>query len=500
MPALDLDDYRQRAARFLERIDREQYLHLAGHKPELELEPIYAAHAGLFERPTVEALREQAAQDGDSVDERRRLRYLLHFAVDGLLGRDTRAEAEELARRESSLEVEAAGRRLPYRQVAVALANEEDAGVRAELERAREDLVESELTPLHAQALERARRALVELGWPSYTAAYSELRGLDLRALGRSARAFLDATDDVYAPAVDPRLEHAGLSPLGELRRSDLGRFFRAPGLDRGFPAERLVLTFAETMAGLGVDLKAQSNIHLDTESRPTKTPRPFCSTPRVPAEIYLVVSPVGGYDDFAALFHEGGHTEHYAHVDPQLAFEFRRLGENAVTESFAFLLEHLTADAEWLRTRLGAEDPAPAVAQARASRLVAIRWYAAKIAYELELHAEGADLERMPDRYAELIGDATRMRWSRAGFLADVDEGFYVACYLRAWVLETHWRRSLRERFGERWFESAEAGRWLRSVWSQGQRRSAEELLRTELGEELDLTAVAADLAVLPG
>ena len=35
-----------------------------------------------------------------------------------------------------------------------------------------------------------------------------------------------------------------------------------------------------------------------------------------VPDEVYLVIPRQGGRDDYAALFHEGGHTEHYANVD----------------------------------------------------------------------------------------------------------------------------------------------------------------------------------------
>ena len=58
------------------------------------------------------------------------------------------------------------------------------------------------------------------------------------------------------------------------------------------------------------------------------------------------------------------------------------------------------------------------------------------------------------------------------------MDEGFYAACYLRAWALETHWRAALEERFGERWFASPEAGEWLRGLWRHGQRLNADELL----------------------
>lgn len=487
----DLGDYRAGAERFIEEIDREYLLHLAGRKPELELAAIYERHAGLFERAAVERIRELGGRASD--EEARRLRYLLHFALDGLLGEATKEEAEQAAALEATLEV-AAG--VPYRRVAVEQANEPEGGRRAELERARNALLAERLNPIHLRALERSHAICRELGWPSYAAAYAELRQLDLGALELRTAALLAATEDVYAPVIDEQLERSLLPRLGELRRSDLPRFFRAPGLDRGFGAERLVPSLAETLAGLGIELSSQHGVHLDTASRPTKSPRAFCSPVRVPDEIHLVIAPVGGRDDFAALFHEAGHAEHYACMDRELPFEFRYLGDNAVTESFAFLLERLTENAAWLRARLGVGDPGPILVQARAVRLVMVRRYCAKLAYERELHGDEGKLEAMPDRYAELVGGATRVRWPRESWLADVDPGFYAACYLRAWALDALWRDALRERFGERWLERPAAGEWLRGLWAQGQRLCAEELAAEVLGEELSFEPLSREVA----
>ncbi len=89
------------------------------------------------------------------------------------------------------------------------------------------------------------------------------------------------------------------------------------------------------------------------------------------------------------------------------------------------------------------------------------LRRYAAKLAYELELHGGGgagaADTrtDGLAERYAELLGGALAIEWPTETYLADVDPGFYCACYLRAWALETHLRSHLRERFGPAWFES---------------------------------------------
>src|SRR5262249_49984706 len=180
------------------------------------------------------------------------------------------------------------------------------------------------------------------------------------------------------------------------------------------FPGARMVPALRRTLAGLGIDLDAQQNVTLDTESRPTKSPRAFCSTPRVPAEIYLVMPPIGGREDYAALFHEAGHAEHYGCTDASLAFEFRHLGANAVTESFAFLLEGLTANSAWLGAFLAADGAEAAVAHARAARLMMLRRYSAKIAYEVELHGPDAELESMPERYSALLGDRVRVPWPR--------------------------------------------------------------------------------------
>ena len=141
----------------------------------------------------------------------------------------------------------------------------------------------------------------------------------------------------------------------------------------------------------------------------------------------------------------------------------------------------------------LGVEDPEAAVAHARAARLVLLRRYSAKLAYELELHGGSSELDQMPARYAALLGDALRVPWPRESWLADVDEGFYAACYLQAWALEYRWRAAVRERHGESWFESAGAGEWVRGLWRQGQRLDARELLAETVGGELDFSGLAA-------
>ena len=156
-------------------MDREYYLHFAGHKEEFEIEPIYERHAGLFEREVVERLRERRRRRRAG-DERAALRYLLELAVGGFIGRETKEQETALAEREAALEIEVDGRREPYRQAAIVQANEPDPDRRAAIEEARLEAARAELNPLHLSVIERSHELARELGWPSYRAMCEELK------------------------------------------------------------------------------------------------------------------------------------------------------------------------------------------------------------------------------------------------------------------------------------------------------------------------------------
>lgn len=497
---MDLEAYRQSAEAFLAELTTEYYRHYAGLQDEYEIEPIYARHGGLFTREAVESLRVLADRGGTPPESEtgRRLRMLVDFAVEGYVGQQTKAVEAELARREAALQVAVEGEAIGFRESSVVQANEADAGRRAAIERARLELLAGELQPLYAELIERQHAAAEDLGWRSYREMCEQCKALDLGALHADTRAFRAATDAGYAPVLEPELQRTLGLGLHELARSDLPRFFRAPDQDSRFPAERLLAGFTATLDGLGIDVLHQAGVTLDLEPRPNKSPRAFCAPVHTPGEVYLMLTPVGGRDDYSVLLHEGGHTEHAAHVDPELPFEFRCLGDNAITECFAFLFQHLLDAPAWLRERLGVEDPSALVGYARAHRLVYLRRYTAKLAYELELHAAGADLgPARAARYAQLLGDAVGVAWPADMYLADVDPGFYSACYLRAWALETQLRTYLRERYGERWFACAAAGEELQGLWREGQRLTPEELLQRLGGSELTLRTLLPDVGL---
>ena len=478
---MDVDGYRAEAEAFLTAIDREYYLHFAGRKDDFEIEAIYARHARLFSREAVDGLRDAGS------------RALLRFAAEGYVEQAVKELAAEFARVEASLELSVDGETYPYRQAAVVQANEPDPARRRALENARNELVATRLNPLLRETFDRSRDLVRDLGWPSVRAMTEELSGIDLGGLAQQTESFLAATEEDYENTVEPRLRaelDIGFDALG---RADLPAFFRARSLDDVFPADRLLPTYEATLAGLGLQNGSPGNVILDAEPRPKKSPRAFCAPVRVPEEVYLVLTRIGGREDYETLMHEAGHAEHFSHVDPSLPVEHRYLGDNSVTEGFAFLFQHLTEDPAWLERHLGVSDPGPVVEQARASKLVFLRRYCAKLGYELELQGQDGP-DGLDELYARRLSDAVHVDWPRVTWLLDVDPFFYAAAYLRAWALETHLRRELRERFGELWFEDPRAGDLLRDLWRSGQREPADQLLRRLTGAELDFSALLED------
>ena len=477
---MDVGAYRGGVEAFVGELEREYVLHLSGRKETLDVEPIYDRHAALFERPAVDELVEHGARE------------LARFAAEGHIGRATKAETAELARLEATLTVEVDGEVVPYRRSSIEQSNEPDPERRAAIEAARLALVDERLNPLHAEVHERTAALARELGFAGTLAMCEELSGIDLRGLGRQCEAFLAATEASYAAVVEPELRRELGFGLDRLRRSDIAAFTRSPRLDWAFPPERLLESYERTLAGLGLD---GGGVRLDMEERPNKTPRAFCAPVRVPDEVHLVMARIGGLEDYEVLFHETGHAQHYSRIEAGLPAEARYLGDNSVTEGFAFLFQHLVATPEWLAAMLELREPSEVVRAQHAIRLVFLRRYCAKLLYEIELH--GGELNgRAPARYAELLSRAVRVEWPRSSWLTDVDAFFYAARYLRAWALETHMRGAFAERFGPRWFAEPEAGAMLRSLWREGQARDADQVLGELSGERLGLDAVARDLA----
>jgi hypothetical protein len=477
----EVDSFRRQADDFIRDLNQEFYDHYAGLKETLDLEPIYESYEEVTRLETARRLQDAPTE-------------LWRFACEGYLGNLTREHQARVAQVEAQLEATVDGRTVPYRMLRVAIANEPDRGSRERLERERIHLLDRTLNPIYLDAAEIDRRAVVELGAENYYELYRRF-GFRLDELAAACRSLLDDTERLWEREGD-RLFRARLGiGLDEARPWDIARLFRAPELDQMYPTEAMLPALHETLAGLGIDLRAQENVHLDLDVRPSKSPRAFCAPIEVPDKVMLVMQPIGGKDDWEALFHEAGHTEHYAHTDADLALEGRRLGDMAVTEAWAALLEHLVTEPAWLTRRLDVPRPGDLAHEGATSLLYYARRYSAKLLYELEFF-QAEDPRTMRTRYHEILSDALKLPVNAESYLDDIDGSFYVIGYLRSWALEAQMREFLRSEFGNDWFARREAGDLLRELWSLGQAPTADELLRDVTGATLEMASVSERIA----
>lgn len=464
-----MQDFEKQAEAFHQALYREYYLAEAGLKEQLDITPIYEHYGHLFNE---EAVRELLSAPSDGGQ-----RYLAEWVTLEYLENLVKGLTEQISNAMRKATVEWDGEQVPYHNLRPMMGNEPDMARRHRLE-ALERGVTATANEARAQRLGTLHQAATDLGFDSYVALCDRLRALRLDSLTDQMQFLLRETRAPFLQLLEESLAQLGV-PLETAAICDVLALFRGARFDALFPKQELLPALQTTLAGMGIDLSRQTNLEVDTEPRPLKTPRAFCAPIQIPDEVKLVTKPTGGPDDYESLFHEAGHAEHFVHVRRDLPFPFKRLGDNSVTESYAFLLQYLLLNREWLRQVLGIEDNHDYLRFGRFCKLWLLRRYASKLTYEQELHTQvqGADA-----RYASILGDALGVSIHTENYLADTDDAFYCAQYLRAWIFEAQLRRFIEGQFGKEWYATRDAGQYLISLWRRGQELRVEELA-TEMG-----------------
>jgi hypothetical protein len=484
-----LADFERAGETFCSALNRERYLQGAGLKRDLQLTPIYDRFRWLFDLETFHEVRSLPLDEplGDKYR-----RFLLAFIATNYLQNGVKIYSEAIAHAEASTTIPWGERELSYREAPVAWANQADPDLRHVLN----ELWRAEVEKINPQRAERHRAMLElvpDLEHGDYVELWDQLRGLQLARLTERMSDLLASTADLYRDSLRDALAAHGLTHASAWK-ADLSYVFRGPEFDTRFPKQALIPTLVGTLRDLGFELEEQRNIVLDLEPRPTKSPRAFCAPITIPGEVRLVLQPMGGHQDYDTLLHEAGHAEHFGNVDPALPFGYKWLGDNSVTEGFAFLLNYLSTDPLWLRHRLDFGDTDEYRRFTLFQKLYMLRRYATKLEYELELQ-RSSEPEPQAIRYADFFGEQLLVRYFPEEYLADVDDAFYAAQYLRAWTFEAQLREYLKKEYDEEWFRAPRSGKFLCDLWREGQKYTTDELIRFMGYDELDPEPMLAEI-----
>ena len=491
MRPLTLDRLRDEGQRFMEEVSREYYLAHAGLKATADLQGIYSRHAAILGEDALALVREEFRSAPEGSDEQRSSRLMLEWLTDSVVGRALAALDEREIEWEGTAIVRLDdGREMPYQRASIDIGNASNRAERLLIERGRARVVAAELAPLRRERFQREKDLIerMEIA-PTFNATFEALSGVDLGGLVAECEQFLRDTqamwDDVYAETVRTKLR---MDPA-DATRADALHLLRAQEFDAHFPSASMEASIRRQTSEMGIDPDARGRIIYDTGEREGKRARAFCAPVRVPSEVYLVLRPHGGQADYRTLLHELGHALHFAYTRPDYPFEWRWLGDNSVTESYAMLLDHLMHDAGWLAryTELGRRHAPTFLRTVGFEELHFLRRYCAKLIYETALYGGEVSWDSLPDLYVDRLTSATTFKYDSADAFVDVDPRFYAARYLRAWQLQALLTETLVERFNEDWWRNPHAGPWIvGSLFGEGQRELAGELAERATGRSL--------------
>ena len=451
-----------------------------GEKEVSEQAAIVARYADLFSRAQIEVLRE--AENAAAGDDRERLYRLRKTCEAGLISASLAEQEDAIENAILGSRVTFQGEELPLRGAVARLAvipSYADRDALGELERA----ASARLNPERLELITAWEEFDAELsGQPDPVARADEEKAISLRRLEEVLVAASDATTDSWVrmrerwfdrllgPERDPQPTNAHVQYLRRL----------SP-LESIYSKERSVEVCLASVRALGFDMTAIPNIRLDLEDRPQKNPRACVIASDPPGVVHLITRAQGGLADYQAFMHEAGHALHYAGVDPRLPYTFRRISrDHALTEIYSYIFEAVTREPGWHALHFGLSD-AQAEENAEATvflEALLYRRYTAKLRYELGFWSSFAEERgRSPRDYSTRLTDATGIRYDPRGYLSDMDEGFYSADYLRAWIRSAQLRAHLIGEVGDDWWRSEATGDILRALFAEGTRPTSEEI-----------------------
>lgn len=475
--------WRRNADSFMREGLYEMYLALSGKKEAPDLERVFRQYSDVLSDAVVESVLRDLRR---GVTSEPRTRMIANWLVTTLSMQDTAEDLQRVMQWQARALVDLPNGSVPYFAIDEAIRNAATTPEREVINDARAALVANELSPLVARKLARERDFAVKLGIaPSFLETWQALNGVDLVSLTMQCKEFLAATDHLWKAV---RTKSSKRAQGEEVSHAVLQMTLRPREYDSQFAAVDLQATVKSLIQGMGIDPTAGGRIIVDAEDRPGKDSRASCVSVDVPNEVYLVINPKGGQLAWSHLLHEFGHALHYAYTEENLPLEFRRFGDTALTETFAYLFDHLLHEPQWVTRALPtmSRNAVQYTGALAAEELYLVRRYCGKLIYESELYADSNNWHRLPSRYARIMTDVTGYRHLEADAFIDVDSGLYVAHYIRARQAAAALADYLRMKFGPEWWSANASGKWLvEELFAAGYKWSVDEMATRVLGRK---------------
>jgi hypothetical protein len=450
-----------------------------GEKEVSEQAAIVERYAHLYSREQLAALQE-AEEGTEDPDERERLYRLRKTCEAGLVDAEITEQEDELENKILAARITFQGEEMPLRTAQARLAVLPEYKDRDELGALQGD-ASAAFNDDRLALLQRYEQLEAEVsGIADPVERNEELKQISIRELASVLSDARAQTTEVFEPLRERWFDKLLGSERDARPWQYHGAFIRRLSpLESTYTKERATEICLRTLEQIGFDLESQPNIKLDLEDRPQKSPRASVIASDPPEVVHLITRPSGGLHDYEAFLHEAGHALHYGGCDPTLPFTFRSVSrDHALTEIYSYIAASIIKEPGWHEQHfdLSPEQAAENAEAARFTEALLFHRYVAKLEYELGFWSSfGEDDDSQPERYATLLTESTGMRYRPDNYLSDMDEGFYSADYLRAWIRSAQLRDYLKREIGAHWWQDTRTGEFLRPLFEEGTKPSSE-------------------------
>jgi len=258
-------------------------------------------------------------------------------------------------------------------------------------------------------------------------------------------------------------------------------RIFR--GIEKYFLKINPVITVKKTLRSIGFDF---SRIHFDTYDRPSKYPSPICFFVKIPDDIRVLYKSESPYFNLQSCYHETGHAIHASSIDPELNYWEKYKFSMGVAEIFSILIERLTENPFYLKD-IGITDNKvlrEVVLKNRFMELFFVVFYSANSLLKMEFWNKNLSIYETSRLYEKLIKKYMGLEvpgeyWMLHHILPE--SIMYVPSYMLAAIRAAELERYLTNRFGEKWWREAKAGKEIKEIMSKGERINLKEFSRLD-------------------
>jgi len=311
-----------------------------------------------------------------------------------------------------------------------------------------------------------------EFEYKHYAAYCSEKKQIDHLAYIPVLQEILQQTHALYFQTMEAWAQNSLRTSLNELSRFDAIYLLGLGEFDDHFPDQMPLKNHLNFFDRWKIKVSAVPGLFLHIDPSSKKSGQAMTFALRIPDEIHLVINPQGGWIDLETLFHEMAHALSHTLTSPDLSpVDKDFFTSNALSETYAFLLQNMCFSPSFLQRQLGlSSEAAEKMSFYKTLKdLSVFRRYVGKFLAEHEMF-EKNDIGN-GNIYAALMKEHTGFSYRPETHLFDLVPEFYALDYLISWMAEATMEKALTTSLGDEWMFKPEAGEILKEWWSLGNR-----------------------------